>query len=385
MHILYKTLLAIFLFGAIVIFPQDNYSKIESEIKNFLLHRNYTGALEYMNDVSHSINNEGQMFLYYGDIYLNADSLGKAVFYYQRAIEKNNSEALMGLGEAYFREADLTNAKLSFEKYLAVHPDSKDALKYLGQIAIAEQNIGLVENYYMKIYYIDSTDAEALLNLGIIYSNSGKYNQAENFLLKSIKYDSDNPLTYRNIGILYGVNGKFSKAIEFLNKALLFDPANEEVYYTVGVFYLLNQNTDEAEFSFNEALQINPDLINARIGLIILYEYDHKLEKAQKELDLLSVQQPDNSQINLLKANLFYLKENYVKAIDYTLEAIKSDPENPDNFYLLSRLYELQGKTSDSEAAVQRADKLLENSGKPKAKFDLLRLFSNITNFNNPK
>ena len=108
----------------------------------------------------------------------------KAGLYYKRAIEKTNSEALMGLGEAYFREADLTNAKLSFEKYLAVLPDSKDALKYLGQIAIAEQNIGLVENYYMKIYYIDSTDAEALLNPGIIYSNSGKYNQAENFLLK---------------------------------------------------------------------------------------------------------------------------------------------------------------------------------------------------------
>ena len=385
MNILYKTLLAVFLFGAIVIFPQDNYSKIESGIRNFLLNRDYTGALEYLNDISHSINNEGQMFLYYGDIYLNADTLGKAVFYYKRAIEKNNSEALMGLGEAYFREADLTNAKLSFEKYLAVHPENKDALKYLGQIAIAEQNIRLVENYYMKIYYIDSTDAEALLNLGIIYSNSGRYDEAENFLLKSIRYDSNNPLTYLNIGILYGANGKFSKAIEFLHKALLFDPANEEVYYTVGVFYLLNQNSDEAEISFNEALRINPDLIDARIGLIILYEYNHKLEKAQKELDLLSVQQPGNSQINLLKANLLYLKEDYVKAIDYTLEAIKADPENPANFYLLSRLYELQGKTNDSEAAVQRADKLLENSGKPKAEFDLLRLFSNITNFNNQK
>jgi tetratricopeptide (TPR) repeat protein len=85
--------------------------------------------------------------LVFGDLYTQQQDWPRAVWHFQRAIERDPHQAggHQGLGEAYLRQAKWDEAREEFRRELSVVPDSAPAGARLAQIAIVqgEPNEGL--------------------------------------------------------------------------------------------------------------------------------------------------------------------------------------------------------------------------------------------------
>ena len=128
------------------------------------------------------------------------------------------------------------------------------------------------------------------------------------------------------------------------------------------MFYLQNELTDEAEIYFKKSLVVSPDLIEARKGLIILYQSQNKLEKSMRYIQQLEILLPDLPQLNLIKANQEYLEGRYKDAVKSVMIEIEKNPDDADAYYLLGNLYKIMGEKSKSGEAFSIAEKLLNQN-----------------------
>jgi len=274
---------------------------------------------------------------------------------------KNYTDSLFKAGELNFLANDLEEAKKMFIGYLVFVPGDLQSLEYLSQIAIAQQDLPSIKLYNEKILSLDPDNIDALIILGVIYFNERIYSKAEILFIKAINLAPNNELALYNLGVLYGTKGEFRKAEITLNKAAQINPLNGEVLQTLGLFNLQSQLYDGAEKYLLKAISIDHNLIDAKKGLIILYQNQARLEESAKYInDILRVS-PDCPQLNLLIANQKFLIGETDSAITYALKEIKEEPDQFDAYYFLSTLYSLSGEEIKSQKAFAIAEKLLNN------------------------
>ncbi|OGU52159.1 MAG: hypothetical protein A2006_00550 [Ignavibacteria bacterium GWC2_35_8] len=272
------------------------------------------------------------------------------------------AEALFNQGESYFKENNFNEAKQMFINYLERFPEDIKTLTYLSQIAIAQQNIPSIKFYNERILSLDKNNVDALIILGVIYSIQRDFNKAKDFLNKAITIQPDNAMALFNLGIVYGTAGELYNSVIVLNKAAEIEPQNEKIFETLGMFYLQNELTVEAEIYFKKSLVVSPDLIEARKGLIILYQSQNKLEKSMRYIQQLEILLPDLPQLNLIKANQEYLEGRYKDAVKSVMIEIEKNPDDADAYYLLGNLYKIMGEKSKSGEAFSIAEKLLNQN-----------------------
>jgi len=272
------------------------------------------------------------------------------------------AESLFKQGEAYLQENNFNEAKKVFIDYLERFPENIKALTYLSQIAIAQQNIPSIKFYNERILSLDKNNVDALIILGVIYSIQRDFNKAKDFLNKAITIQPDNAMALFNLGIVYGTAGELYNSVIALNKAAEIEPRNGKIFETLGMFYLQNELTDEAEIYFKKSLVVSPDLIEARKGLIILYQSQNNLEKSLRYIQQLEILSPDLPQLNLIKANQEYLEGRYNDAVKSVQIEIEKNPDDADAYYLLANLYKIMGEKSKSSEAFSIAEKLLNQN-----------------------
>lgn len=286
--------------------------------------------------------------------------------YSQGNIEKENSngyaDSLFRIGEKYFLEHNIDEAKKIFTKYLILIPDDKRSLEYLSQIAIAKQDIPSIKFYNEEIIRLDYNNIDALISLGVIYFNEGLYTKAENLFLKAISIEPVNEEALYNLGVLYSATGNVHSAVDLLNSAAKINPQNGKIYQTLGLFYLQNQSYDEAEKILLKAVSIDQGLIEAKIGLIILYQNQNRLKKSAKYINQIIKSSPNYPQLNLLIANQKFIVGETDSAIVYALKEIQEEPNQADAYYFLSTLYSKRGELLKSQNAIYMAEKLLKKS-----------------------
>ena len=272
------------------------------------------------------------------------------------------AEVLVKQGEAYLQQNKFNEAKKVFIDYLERFPEDIKALTYLSQIAIAQQNIPSIKFYNERILSLYKNNVDALIILGVIYSIQRDFDKAKDFLNKAITIQPDNATALFNLGIVYGTAGELYNSVIALNKAAEIEPRNGKIFETLGMFYLQNELTDEAEIYFKKSLVVSPDLIEARKGLIILYQSQNNLEKSLRYIQQLEILSPDLPQLNLIKANQEYLEGRYNDAVKSVQIEIEKNPDDADAYYLLANLYKIMGEKSKSSEAFSIAEKLLNQN-----------------------
>lgn len=355
-----------------MLYPQNSHVRAELVLKDLFNRRSYNKILLYLDKLSSTYKDKGQLKIYYGDAYIGLDSLDKAELFFRQALLYHKRTAFFNLGETYFLKNNLTKAKLYFTKFLRIKNNDLVTLKYLGQIAIARQDVQKIEYYYREVYSQDSSDVDALLNLGVISMNKGKFEDAEYFLRKAIIYDPQNLLVNLNLGILFASNGDYITAEKYLKRALRISPKDDRTIYTLGIIYLFEKKWRKAETLLSKALYLNPQSTDARAALVILYEANNEILKASKVLKDLTAQQPRYHNLNLLKANLFYLKHKYKTAIKYVMREIENTPLRSDLYLFLGRLYELTDNGGKANEAYDYAEEVKTANRKTAFEPDLL-------------
>lgn len=286
---------------------------------------------------------------------------------HQNGQSNSYSDSLFSIGEIYFLENNFEKAEKMFTEYLVIVPNDIRSLEYLSQISIAHQDIPSLKFYCEKILSLNRGNIDALLSLGVIYFNDGQYDKAQDFFLTALQIESNNELVLYNLGVLYLTIGDFHNAEITLNKAIQINPQNGTLYQALGFSCLLSQRYEESERYLIKAISIDQNLLEAKKGLVILYQNLVKLEESLKYINEIKLMDPNFPQLNLLIANQKFMIGETDTAIIYALKEIDENPNQADVYYLLSTLYSLNGEELKSQNVLAKAEKLLinKNVGSP--------------------
>ncbi len=141
-------------------------------------------------------------------------NLGAAARAYRKAqaVDSNNTETSLSLGEIYLAQEDWAKAEREFENILSRHPDHAEAL--LGAAAVAEHFSGASAalEYLKKARDHDPNRADIHDRLGLIYFEQGQNQEALSEFSRAIEADGDYAPAHLHLSQVLDAMGKTMEA-----------------------------------------------------------------------------------------------------------------------------------------------------------------------------
>jgi tetratricopeptide (TPR) repeat protein len=107
---------------------------------------------------------------------LTNDNAEKKAIYQKAAELYNDYRAYNGLGQVYFEEGNIAEARRNFAKALELNPNDPDLNYNAGVAAMADGDLGKAEEYFGKA---GGTKANLDAALGTLYTQKGDYEAAK--------------------------------------------------------------------------------------------------------------------------------------------------------------------------------------------------------------
>ncbi len=206
--------------------------------------------------------NNGTLYYYYGENWLDAENPEKAAQAFAKGLEKDpaNPINLIGQGELKLYVGDLAGGK----------PLIEQAVKASGN----------------KSALILMEAGEALMH----YPKAQDLMTVQTYLDQALKLDAKNPEIYNLLGDLNSELNNGSQAATYYNKALDMDKEQVKALLHKGQLYKRSTNYDGAIVEFENAIKINPNFAPAFREMGEAYFKKKEIEKAKenyrKYLDL---------------------------------------------------------------------------------------------------
>lgn len=170
-----------------------------------------------------------------------------------------------------------------------------------------------------------------------------------------ISKDNEDSNSYFNLGLVYFKMKDFIPAIEYFQKTI--DLNNEDVYahfYLGNIFKELG-DSDAAREEFSSVIEISPDYSWAYYNLAVLdYEngdYDSALNNLSQTVEL----NPADIEAYKICAKILIKIEDYEYAHQVLDLALQNCGENGDLYYILGRLFALEGDNINYRLNLQNA------------------------------
>jgi len=206
---------------------------------------------------------------------------------YVKFINKNsaNADSYHNLGAIYLKIGDITRAKSTFEKVLAINPRHVKALYSLGNIYLEDRNWNEALNCFLMVIRYDPGNSDAFVKMGNIYNQKGSLEKSQEYYQKAIKVNPKNARAYFNLAYTYETSGKYSEAVNKYKSTLQYNPENPDAYYNLGNVYLKLDKNQEAISSYRKTVELNPNHLNAWINLAITSYNNGDQAEARKYYD----------------------------------------------------------------------------------------------------
>lgn len=196
------------------------------------------------------------------------------------------------------REGRLAEARLLYERVLAVEPDQAEALHFLGLLrhqlgarsegiawlrravvaepsyAAAHSNLGNMlleagdldgaEQAYRQALACDPALAETKNNLALLLRRRGRPQESEAIYREAIAQAPENPLAYCNLGQVLFEMGRLDEATELLGEAVRLNPEFAEAFHNLGHILSARDRPQAAAEAYRRAVELGAD---AYLGL----------------------------------------------------------------------------------------------------------------------
>ncbi len=152
-----------------------------------------------------------------------------------------------------------------------------------------------------------------------------------------------NSISSYAMGVIHDLNGDTDQAISAFENSAKFK-ASGAVHLRLGADYARLGKLDEATKELNALLKDDPDNIQGRYLLALIYttkkDYDNASKEYEKILTSLAVADPQNIEIYGYLGQLYYSQKQYSKAIIEFEKVLAFNPmDNADLAYLVGSLY----------------------------------------------
>ena len=319
--------------------------------------------------------------------------------------EPNNVDALVGLGLASWRTADLEGVRSYFERVVQLAPDHPTALEYLERIAGADQATsgptdpadqawlaGDTESA-LRLYTArldeDPTDGLALLRVGLITAWSERYDAALELLNALIDLEPTNIDGRLARARVYAWSGDIPTAQDEVSQILAVQPDNADALAAVALFQSWSGQLDEALASYDDLLSIapehgagrrqqamamawasqyeqsldayeslvsaDPNDLDARLGLATALGYSGDYEGAIAQYDEVLLRAPDDMRALTGQAKTFGWAGRLVESERVALRAVEIDDASAEAWAGLGQVYRWQGRVAAAKEALATA------------------------------
>lgn len=256
----------------------------------------YEKAIEYSNrllDVQGSdkfkVRNDIATF----NMKLNNYDTGISILEELVMLSQNGYEVTTQLAESYIICKEYQKA---LDKYLALldkatQKEAKSVRLFICELyinwAIDEAEKGKYdESFRLLDCAVDynTLNSEIYFNKALNHMAQKSFTNAVEFLQRAIEYDKQkiyHPKYYLKLSEAHHNLGNFFEEKKALSDLLKIDEKNPMGLYRSGLMYIAQHDTKNAEESFKKALQNDPQLIQAKYNLALIYESNNK-DKAKE-------------------------------------------------------------------------------------------------------
>lgn len=256
----------------------------------------YEKAIEYSNkllDIQGSdkfkIRDDIAMF----NIKLNNYDTGIAILEELVMMSQNGYDVTVQLADSYIQCKEYSKA---LEKYLALLDKATQKEAKSVRLLICELYIAWAidtaanGNYEDSFKHLDEAAEYNTLNPEIYYNKAlnnmaqKNYGAAVELLHRALEYDKTGEFHVKYFLKLSEAHhnlGNFFEEKKALSDLLKIDDKNPMGLYRSGLMYVTQHDTKNAEESFKKALQYDPDLIQAKYNLALIYESNNR-DKAKE-------------------------------------------------------------------------------------------------------
>jgi superkiller protein 3 len=188
---------------------------------------------------------------------------------------------------------EFTAAIDPLRKFIALQPDVAYGHFQLAYISTALQKVDEARVEYERAIAIDPKMAEAYLNLGILFIERDPAAIAIPNLRKAVELLPAQSRPRYLLGVAQENAKDFSAAAESFEGAYRLDPHNLEPILHVAHLYLRLQRPADAEKKFRSILGVQPNNVQALLGVAECLSMQKKPEAAEAYRSYLSVQPTD--------------------------------------------------------------------------------------------
>ncbi|HJQ20326.1 MAG TPA: tetratricopeptide repeat protein [Gemmatimonadaceae bacterium] len=153
------------------------------------------------------------------------------------AVERpRNAEAAQLFMDAVIahRNDDVANARLLYEKALALTPDDPDLLNNLGVLYSSQHEIDRAIDLLRKAVSLAPGNAGAWTNLGYALREAGRSADAVIAFQRALTLDPKRPAAQISLAQQYIAMGSIQQARDVVNHVIAADSTSAEAYYTLG-------------------------------------------------------------------------------------------------------------------------------------------------------
>ena len=193
--------------------------------------------------------------------------------------------------------------------------------------------------FNMRIYKNSTALALVLMSLTLIGCSNPEQKEAK----------------YLKAGNEYFSKGKYEKArIEYKNAARV-NPTDPEVSYRFAILDEAEGNIRGAFGGFGQAEQQNAHYEPALIKLAEYYIAGEQYDEAEKRIETVLADTPDDAEGHALKAALYLHQKNFDGAHLEIEKSFKKDPTNVSAYSVLTGVYETQEDQANAEKTIEEA------------------------------
>lgn len=275
----------------------------------YLLQRTPDKAIAQLNEVIALEPENADARVTLGDVYLAKDDLQKAEENYLAALDGklDNAGALFGLAQISRLKGETREVPIYLNRVGTLSADSKSP-EFLYKFGLEAMRVGMFDeakSAFQRAVDLKPKEPSYLLALGIAWLRKGDLFEAEKFFRHVLELQPNNAQGQLHLGYVLLNQKKYAEARTWLEKSARPGVAVPEVFYYLGL--LDQEQNDDA-------------------GAIVLFE------KAVRQL-------PSYAHARIALGASYMRLKNYVRAREELETAVKLDPEEPTAHYNLALLY----------------------------------------------
>lgn len=219
-----------------------------------------------INSYIHSLYRFFHIFRRKGEFYNPFDHVANPVDIPAFADDFSDEEALLSLGEFYFKTRLYDYALRIFNRLDDISDPRADRYQKLGYCAEKLRRLDDAASFYEQADLLDGSSHWNLRRLAKVYRNLGKYSSAIATAQRLMQMQPDDIDSILMLSNLYILDGQYPHAISLLRKIEFESPNLQSYLRPLAWALLMNGNFEDAERYFDQIIASEPtvsDLLNA--------------------------------------------------------------------------------------------------------------------------